>query len=81
MSDWALSRHARRLDDGWEADLRLTTRRRWYRVGAFYGTPPGSSIGLWRTRWGTLRGLNLRIGRRYVGPCLTLLAHTKRGDT
>lgn len=45
------------------------------RVGAFYGSPPGSHIGLWRTNYHGLKGLNLRIGRRYVGPCLTVLVH------
>jgi hypothetical protein len=59
-------------------DLVLWTRRRRYRLAAYWGTPPGSHIGFWRTRAGGLRGINLRIGRRYVGPFLTILAHTRR---
>jgi hypothetical protein len=50
---------------------------RWVRFAVYYGTPPGSHIGVWRTHWGDLRGLNVRIGRRYVGPCLTAFVHTK----
>jgi len=69
--------HARRLDDGWEADLVWNGPRRWARVGAFWGTPPGSHIGLWRTRMRSVHGWNYRVGRRYRGPCLTLLAHTR----
>ncbi len=69
--------HAQRLPDGFESDLVLQTDGRWLRLGAFYGTPPGSHIGLWRTRWGSVRGVNLRVGRRYIGPCLTLLIHTR----
>jgi hypothetical protein len=57
------------------ADLRLARHDRWVRAGVFYGTPPGSHIGLWRTRVDDLRGWNLRIGCRYTGPCLTLLLH------
>ena len=52
--------------------------RRWVRVAAYYGSPPGSHIGFWRTRAGTVHGWNLRIGKRYVGPCLTLLVHTRQ---
>lgn len=73
-----VERHYRRLTDGFEASLVVRVGRRWVRVGAFYGPPPGSHIGLWRTRSGTLRGLNVRLGRRYVGPCLTLIAHTRK---
>jgi hypothetical protein len=61
-----------------EAEIVLTTRRRWVRLFATYGEPPGSHIGLWHTNTGTVHGWNLRIGRRYVGPCLTLLAHTRK---
>ena len=57
--------------------VRLNLRRRWIRVAAYYGQPPGSHIGLWRTRVDDLSGLNLRIGRRYIGPCVTALIHTR----
>jgi hypothetical protein len=61
-------------------DVVITLGRRWVRFAAYAGSPPGSHIGLWRTRWGGLRGVNLRLGRRYVGPCLTLFIHTKRRE-
>lgn len=57
-------------------DLVIETLGRWVRFAAYYGTPPGSHIGLWRTSVDDLRGLNLRIGRRYRGPCLTVFVHT-----
>jgi hypothetical protein len=69
----------RRVSDGWEANLIAATHRRWVRLFACYGPPPGSHIGLWHTQMGQVHGWNLRIGRRYVGPCLTLLAHTRSG--
>lgn len=49
----------------------------WVRLALYYGSPPGSHIGLWRTRAGAVRGVNLRVGRRYTGPALTLLVHTR----
>jgi hypothetical protein len=70
----------RGVSDGWEANLTAETRRRWVRLFACYGIPPGSHIGLWHTSGGftgELHGWNLRVGRRYIGPCLTLLAHTR----
>lgn len=70
--------HARRLADGFESSIVFLFGRRWIRFGAFYGSPPGSHIGLWRTNAFGLRGLNLRVGKRYIGPCFTLLAHTRR---
>jgi hypothetical protein len=62
-------------------DIVVTVLRRWIRFAAYYGEPPGSHIGFWRTRWGTLSGWNLRVGRRYVGPCLTVFVHTHPSDT
>lgn len=61
-----------------DANLVIRTRRRWLRLFVAYGTPPGSHIGLWHTdpAWG-VHGWNLRVGRRYRGPCLTVLAHTR----
>lgn len=62
-------------------DVRMTSRRRgFWRFSVYWGTPPGSHIGLWRTVTGDVRGLNLRVGRRITGPCLTLLTHWKRGE-
>ena len=45
------------------------------RFGAFYGTPPGSHMGFWRTRAYGMNGLNYRIGsfRR----SLTFLLHSR----
>lgn len=59
-------------------DIRFRTARRWLRLAAYYGEPPGSHIGFWRTRYGSLSGWNLRLGKRIVGPCLTVFVHTKR---
>jgi hypothetical protein len=58
-------------------DIVVETFGRWIRGALYVGTPPGSHIGLWRTRTGTVGGLNLRVGRRYIGPCLTVFIHTR----
>ncbi|MFG2059681.1 hypothetical protein ACGFI9_37285 [Micromonospora sp. NPDC048930] len=58
-------------------DIVIRTRRRWLRLAVYYGTPPGSHIGFWRTKGHGLRGWNLRLGKRYAGPCLTAFVHTK----
>lgn len=63
------------------ADLSIDTLGRWVRICVAIGTPPGSHIGLWRTNGYGLRGLNLRIGRRIAGPCLTVFIHTHRSWT
>ena len=58
-------------------DLNLRLPKRWFRVAAYFDLGPRMShIGFWRTRWGTMRGLNLRFkwGAGYV----TCLAHTNR---
>ncbi len=49
----------------------------WIRLAIYAGSPPGSHIGLWRTRWDTMRGINLRIGRRTIGPCVTMFIHVR----
>jgi len=58
-------------------DIRITTARGWVR-GALYIDPPPrmSHIGLWRTRYHGLRGVNLRVKvwRGYV----TALVHARR---
>ncbi|MCX5066631.1 hypothetical protein OOJ91_12155 [Micromonospora lupini] len=61
-------------------DVVIRTGRRWLRLAAYYGTPPGSHIGFWRTRGGFsggIHGWNLRVGKRYIGPCLTAFVHTR----
>lgn len=58
-------------------DVVVESRSRRLRLGAYYGEPPGSHIGYWRTRMGAMRGWNLRVGKRYSGPCLTLFLHTE----
>lgn len=74
----AVDGHADRLDDGWQADAAVVVPGRWVRVGAFYGPPPGSHMGLWRTRCDDLRGLNWRVQlRNRPWRCLTLIAHTR----
>lgn len=60
-----------------EAEIVILTTRRRIRLFGTYGTPPGSHIGLWRTNIGDTSGWNLRVGRRYIGPCVTVLAHTR----
>ena len=50
----------------------------WFRLFAAYGIPPGSNIGLWHTSMGEVHGWNFRVGRRLTGPCLTVLAHTRK---
>lgn len=50
----------------------------WVRLAVYAGSPPGSHIGVWRTRWCGLYGLNVRVGRRYIGPCVTAFIHTQR---
>lgn len=58
-------------------DVRLTLPSgRWFRLGVYLDPPPRMShIGFWRTRWGGLKGLNLRI--RVPGFYATMLAHTR----
>jgi hypothetical protein len=61
-------------------DLIVEMFGRWVRFALYVGSPPGSHIGFWRTRGGftgEMQGLNLRIGRRYIGPCLTVFVHTR----
>lgn len=68
-------------DDQIGGDIQITACGRWVRFAAYLGTPPGSHIGLWRTGGGysgSLQGINLRVGRRYLGPCLTVFAHTRQ---
>lgn len=59
-------------------DVVVRTDRRWLRFVVYVGTPPGSRIGFWRTWAYGLRGWNVRVGKRYVGPCLTAFVHTRR---
>jgi hypothetical protein len=57
-------------------DIRLVAPRRWFRVGAYYDPGPRMShIGFWHTRWGGLRGVNLRF--KWPGGYVTCLAHTR----
>lgn len=69
--------HWEHTDTQLGGDVRTVLFDRWWRIALFYGQPPGSHIGLWRTRVDGLEGINLRIGRRYTGPCLTLFIHTR----
>jgi hypothetical protein len=58
-------------------DLVIEWFGRWLRFAVYVGSPPGSHIGFWRTCVGTMRGINLRVGRRYIGPCVTVFVHTR----
>lgn len=67
----------------WDVNLAVTVGPLWGRVMLAYGAPPGSRIGVWITRGGftgRLRGINVRVGRRYTGPCVTALAHFRRKE-
>jgi hypothetical protein len=73
--------HARRLDDGFESDLKVAVPGRWIRGGLFYGSAPGSHMmgrhmAFWRTQWGGMHGWNFRFGR-WPEPCITMLLHTR----
>jgi hypothetical protein len=65
-----------RHPDNRGGDIVVEAFGRWVRFAVYVGTPPGSHIGIWRTDWCGLKGLNLRVGRRYVGPCVTAFVHT-----
>ncbi|MCU1614520.1 MAG: hypothetical protein JWO98_2060 [Frankiales bacterium] len=58
-------------------DVKVQTRRRWYRLAAYLGEAAGSHTGLWRTSTGPggPHGWNYRVGS--VRRCLTVLAHTR----
>ncbi len=76
MTSWDTDRPTGRRD--WSVSLAVTIGPLRGRTMVAYGVPPGSRIGGWITRGGfsgRLRGVNLRVGRRYVGPTLTWLAH------
>ena len=77
----AVDGHWRRLDDGFESDLKVTTPRRWFRAGLFYGEAPGSHMmdghmTACRTRAYGMRGINIRFGW-WPRPCVTMLLHTR----
>lgn len=64
-------------------DVVITVGRRWIRLAAYAGSPPGSHMGWWVTRggfYGGLYGVNYRVGRHWPGPCLTLFVHTQKRD-
>lgn len=69
--------HSERGKNQHGGDVVIETHGHRLRLAAYFGPPPGSHIGFWCTRADSLRGVNLRIGKRYVGPCLTLLAHIR----
>lgn len=58
-------------------DITVEMLGRWVRLAIYAGSSPGSNIGFWCTRVGDFKGVNLRVGRRYIGPCVTFLAHTR----
>lgn len=77
---WTRDGKRRRTDRGheWDIGVAVTIGPLWGRTMLAWGMPPGSRIGAWVTRGGfsgRLRGVNVRVGRRYVGPALTWLAH------
>lgn len=56
-------------------DIRIgdVRRGRWVRFAVYYGQPPGSRMGIWRTRCDTLRGWNWRYGGMHR--CVSVLVH------
>lgn len=74
--------HACPVDHGNRGgSVALTVAGRWWvRFALYVGSPPGSHIGVWLTRWPPLYGANVRIGRRYVGPCVTAFVHARRRE-
>ncbi|MFI6909696.1 hypothetical protein ACIBKY_51135 [Nonomuraea sp. NPDC050394] len=58
-------------------DVVVVVGRRWMRAAIYFGQPPGSRIGVWVTRADRVRGVNVRVGKRYIR-CLTILLHTQR---
>lgn len=76
---WARGRRTPSLDYGNRgAALVVRLFGRWVRLGVAVGSPPGSHIGFWRSRMGSgMAGWNLRVGKRYIGPCVTAWVHTR----
>lgn len=78
-STWRAPRSATGIDYGNRgADLVVEAFGRWVRFGVAAGSPPGSHIGF----WGQWRGVdfktaNFRVGRRIIGPCVTVWVHTR----
>lgn len=64
------------LRSGELVDVAVTVRGRWTRVALVVGSAPGSHMGLWRTRLGSLHGWNYRIGS--LRRCVTVLVHTRK---
>lgn len=56
-------------------DVRLTIGKHWFRLAAYFGEAPGTHMGLWRTRTGTVTGWNYRAGT--LRRNLTVLAHKR----
>lgn len=67
--------------EGFDSAFAVEAFGRWVRAGLFYGEAPGSHMmdghwTAWRTRWGDLRGINVRFGW-WPKPCITMLLHTR----
>jgi len=61
------------------AEVVLRTRSRWLRFFAARdreATWP--RYGFWRTRGCEVRGVNLRVGAKFPGPCVVALVHWRR---
>lgn len=76
------------LADRWRKgeliDVHATVAGNWYRFAVFFGSAPGSHMGLWHTdmgNWlqgGAVHGWNYRVGS--LRRCVTLLAHTRKAN-
>lgn len=61
------------------AEVVVRTRRRWVRFFVAHDQKaPWPRYGLWRTRGCEVRGVNLRLGAKFPGPCVVALVHWRR---
>ena len=58
-------------------DVRVTVGECWVRCAVYYGQPPGSQRGVWRTGIGDLTGWNVRVGT--ARRALTVFVHVRKG--
>lgn len=60
-------------------ELVVRTRKRWLRFFVAYDDKaPWPRYGFWRTRGWEVRGVNLRVGAKFPGPCVTVAVFWRR---
>lgn len=61
------------------AEVVIRTRKRWVRLFICHDRKAGwPRYGFWRTGGWEVRGVNLRVGVKFPGPCVTALVHWRR---